>query len=198
MGTEKGRVMTKPSVQFCHLIRIWLLAACLPAFCGCMSIHKAADRGNLTVVKQFLQKGVAVDVRDRYGRTPLMYTLTKLDNVQYLVEKGADVNARDNEGETPLMKAAFLGQLDVVEYLAAQGADVNVRNEQGETPLMQATRNLDVVKFLVEHGADVNARNNQGETLLLKAAVSGRLSIVQYLLKSGAVVDAAAETDRAR
>ena len=50
----------------------------------------------------------------------------------------------------------------------------------------------DAVRYLVEQGADVNARDAHGDTLLLKEAVSGRLNIVQYLLKVGATVDAGA------
>ena len=184
--------MNTRSFRAADAVRLLLAAALLPLLAGCLSIHKVADKGNLTAVKQYLKAGVAVDARDRQGRTPLMYMLTDRDAVRYLVEQGADVNARDDKGETPLMKAAFLGHLDVVEFLVERGADVNARSAAGETPLMRATRSLDVVKYLVEHGADVNARDAHGDTLLLKEAVSGRLNIVQYLLKVGATVDVGA------
>ena len=185
--------MNNQSVHYAGTVRFLLLAACLPMFAGCMSIHKAANKGDLAGVKQFLQKGVGVDARDAYGRTPLMYSLSNLENVRYLVGKGADVNARDDLGETPLIKAAFLGQLDVVRYLVEKGADLNAQSNSGETPLMRAIRDLDVVKFLVEQGADINAADKNGETLLLKATVSGRLSTVQYLLQKGATADAGVE-----
>lgn len=174
-------------------VRWWLLAACLPLLAGCMNVHKAADKGDLAGVKIFLQKGVAVDARDAYGRTPLMYMLSDLGSVRYLVEEGADVNARDHRGETPLMKAAFLGRLDVVQYLVEKGADVNARSESGETALMRAIRHLAVVKFLVGRGADIDAADRNGETPLLKATVSGRLSVVQYLVKKGAAVGGGAK-----
>ena len=185
--------MNHPSISCAGAVRLWLLAAVLPILAGCMNIHKAANNGDLAGVKQFLQKGVAVDARDSYGRTPLMLSLSNLESVRYLVGKGADVNARDAQGETPLMKAAFLGKVDVVRYLVEHGADVNARSEKGETPLMRAIWDLDVIQFLVERGADINAADRKGETLLLKAAVSGRLSTVQYLVKAGATVDAGAQ-----
>ena len=47
--------------------------------------------------------------------------------------------------------------------------------------------------YLVEQGAEVNAKDNAGETTLMKAAVSGRLSVVRYLLDKGASVDAGTE-----
>jgi ankyrin repeat protein len=174
-------------------VRFMLLAVFLPILAGCMNIHKAANRGDLDGMRHCLQRGVGVDVRDRYGRTPLMYVLSDLDKVRYLVGEGADVNARDNRGETPLMKAAFLGQVDVARYLVGQGAEVNAQDERGVTPLMQAVRHLDMIEFLVGAGADLNAVDRTGESLLLKAAVSGRLSTVQYLLQSGAAVESAAD-----
>lgn len=185
--------MNNPPVRYAGSIRLLFLAALLPIVAGCMNVHKAANKGDWAGVKQYLREGVDVDARDRYGRTPLMYSLSNLETVRYLVGKGADVNARDNDGETPLIKAAFLGQLDVVRYLVEKGADMNAQSQNGETPLMRAIRDLDVVKYLVEQGADLNAVDQNGETLLLKAAVSGRLSTVQYLLKMGAAVDAGAK-----
>ena len=185
--------MNNPSVRCAGSIRFLFLAALLPVLAGCMNIHKAANKGDLAGMKQFLREGADVDARDRYGRTPLMYSLSNLENVRYLVGKGADVNARDEDGETPLMKAAFLGQLDVVRYLVEKGADMNAQNNKGETPLMRAIRDLDVLEFLVEQGADLNVVDKNGETLLLKATVSGRLATVQYLLGKGAAVDAGAK-----
>ena len=168
-----------------------LLAA--PIFSGCASLHKAAGRGDLAEAERFLQKGADVNARDAYGRTPLMWALDNPEAVRFLVENGADVNARDVNGETALMKAAFLCRPDVVKFLAENGADVNARSERGETPLMWAVSDLEIVKFLAEKGADINARDVEGETLLLKAAVSGKLRVVRYLLDRGASVDAGAE-----
>ena len=173
-------------------IPFWLLAAALACSTGCMTIHKAANKGDLVAVKAFLLKGTDVDARDAYGRTPLMYMVSDPESVRYLLAQGADANARDDLGETPLMKAGWVGQLATVRVLVEKGADVNARNNAGETPLMRAVRNLDVVKYLVEQGADVNAKDNQGESVLLKASVSGRVRTVQYLKQIGAAVEGGA------
>ena len=50
-----------------------LVAALVPWLGGCATIHKSADVGDLAKVDQLLEKGVAVDARDEYGRTPLMW-----------------------------------------------------------------------------------------------------------------------------
>ena len=190
--------MNHPSARLAGTVSFLLLAALLPLLTGCLSIHKAANKGNLTAVKAFLKKGTDVDARDAAGRTPLMYMLSDLESVRYLVGAGADVNARDDLGETPLMKAAWVGKRDIVKFLAENGADLNAQSENGETALMRAVRNLDTVKYLVEQGADLNAKDRKGETVLLKASVSGRLSVVQYLVKKGATVEVGTPATGAR
>ena len=182
---ESGRAMKKS-------ILLGLMAAALACSAGCMTIHKAANKGDLVAVKAFLLKGTDVDARDAYGRTPLMYMVSDPESVRYLLAQGADANARDELGETALMKAAWVGQLAAVRLLVEKGADVNARNTAGETPLMRAVRNLDVVEYLVEQGADVNAKDGQGESVLLKASVSGRVRTVQYLKQKGAAVEGGA------
>ena len=174
-------------------ILLGLMAAALACSAGCMTIHKAANKGDLVAVKAFLLKGTDLDARDAYGRTPLMYMVSDPESVRYLLAQGADAKSRDELGETALMKAAWVGQLAAVRLLVEKGADVNARNTAGETPLMRAVRNLDVVEYLVEQGADVNAKDGQGESVLLKASVSGRVRTVQYLKHKGAAVEGDAQ-----
>lgn len=184
---QMTRVQTMKNVG---KILMALMAMALPLLAGCNSLHKSIGKGDLVAAERFLQKGVAVDARDPYGRTPLMWATSEPSLVRYLVDRGADVNAKDNNGETPLMKAAFLGRLDVIKYLVEHGADVEARSAGGATVLIWASGDLDVVKYLVEKGADVNARDRAGETPLKRAATLGRLGVVRYLVENGADVHA--------
>ena len=168
--------MNTRSFRAADAVRLLLAVALLPLLAGCLSIHKVADKGNLTAVKQYLKAGVAVDARDRQGRTPLMYMLTDRDAVRYLVEQGADVNARDANGETALRWAATFGRLSVVKFLVQQGADANIPNNQGQTPLEWATAfgHRDVVKFL-EKNVGATTRNDAEESPQMKATDGGGL-----------------------
>ena len=132
-----------------------ILWAAVPLLAGCSTIHKSADQGDLARVDEHLQKGVGVDARDEFGRTPLMWGSEDVDVVRYLVEKGADVNARNTAGETPLMRA--VRNLDVVEYLVEQGADVNAKDGQGESVLLKASVSgrVRTVQYLKHKGAAV-------------------------------------------
>ena len=105
-------------------ILLGLLAAALTCSTGCMTIHKAANKGNLAAVKAFLLKGTDVDARDAYGRTPLMYMVSDPDSVRYLLAQGADVNAKDGKGESVLLKASVSGRVRTVQYLKQKGAAV--------------------------------------------------------------------------
>jgi len=78
------------------------IAAVLLVGCGGpsapdISIHKAAEDGNIEAVKQHLAAGTAVNAKSDDGGTPLhnaaYYGRTVI--AELLIAKGADVNAKD-------------------------------------------------------------------------------------------------------
>ena len=114
------------------------IAAVVLVGCGPrMSIHEAADEGNIEVVKQHLADGKDVNEKDDVQMTPLHYAYTK-EIAELLIENGADVNAKQKDGFTPLHLAARVDRKEIVELLIAEGANVNVRDGSGETALYQA------------------------------------------------------------
>ena len=129
-----------------------------------ISIHEAANNGNIEAVKQHLADGADVNRKDDGGYTPLHYAvqsslITGSEDKQnkkiaeLLIANGADVNARCPDGRTPLYGAVFLGQNEVVELLIAKGADVNAKYEDGKTALNVArVFNRKIVDLLRKHG----------------------------------------------
>ncbi len=69
-----------------------------------ISIHKAAQAGNIEAVKQHLAAGTDVNAKDKYGRTPLHAAAVggSKEVVELLIAKGADVNAKYEECATSL------------------------------------------------------------------------------------------------
>ena len=183
--SKRLRIINPKSIGILFLILISIL------FTGCMSIHTAASKGNMPVVKSRLAWGTSPNKRTFwYYDTPLhsasAYGRTKV--VKYLVDKGADVSAGNEVSETPLHYAALHGHTQVVEILLDNGAEINQRGANSQTALMDAVSNgqADMVKFLLLHGADVNARGMYGCTPLHIAAFRNDVETGRILLKHGA------------
>ena len=82
-----------------------VLVGCWPS----ISIHKAAEEGNIYVVKQHLAAGADANAKNKKGMTPLHFAIYK-DNseiVELLIDKGADVNAKAGGGYLLCMLIQF-------------------------------------------------------------------------------------------
>jgi len=161
-------------------------------------LFQAAGSGDLRMVRFLLEIGTDVNVKDKDGKTALMFTSdlwggvpvnAYLEVAELLLDKGADVNAEDKDGKTALMVASDRGRLEVLKLLLVKGADVNTKDKDGKTALMVVSNNPEVAKLLLDNGADVNAKDKDGKTALL--VVVGRSShILKLLLDKGADVNA--------
>jgi ankyrin repeat protein len=85
-----------------HLL-LTTIAAVVLVGCG-PRIHKAAEEGNIEVVKKHLADGADVNAKSEFGTTPLHSTLREGDKeiTKLLITNGADVNAKDSIVGTPL------------------------------------------------------------------------------------------------
>jgi len=102
-----------------------------------------------------------VDVRNKFGQTPLMFAAygSSKPNIELLVSRGADVNAADVYGKTPLFYS--------VTMLLGEGMEESKwRN-----------RALEATKALVAAGA----RLDHVGYLIAHANHTGNLAIAQYL-----------------
>ena len=122
-----------------------------------ISIHKAADDGNIEAIKQHIAAGT--DVNSNYEWTPLHAAANK-ETAELLIAKGADINAKDDTGGTPLFWAALEGNEEVAELLIRQGADVNAAGPKGWTALHWAVAMAQKksVELLIGEGADLMRR----------------------------------------
>jgi ankyrin repeat protein len=83
-----------------------------------------AGKGENKTVKELLDKGAYVNVRDPEGRTPLTEAAwnNHVETVKLLLEKGADPNLKKVDGATPLSIATNKGYKEIVELLKKAGA----------------------------------------------------------------------------
>ncbi len=108
-----------------------------------IGLHAAAAGGDLEAVRQHIEAGSDLNVKDPMGGgSPLTTAATfgQTEIAMALIEAGADVNFRGvKDGATPLHIAAFFCRTEIVKTLLDKGADRNIRNNYGSTPLETVT-----------------------------------------------------------
>ncbi len=107
---------------------------------GATPFLRAAQSGDLVLMKLLLEHGADPSIATDYNVTPLMVACgigwvegvtyewspqQTYDTVKFLLDLGADVNAQDTlDRRTALMGAAHKGRNDVIELLVQHGADL--------------------------------------------------------------------------
>jgi ankyrin len=113
-------------------------------------IHVAAECGNISIVRLFIERGVDVNIRTEEGEyfTPLDLAASSgsAELVRYLSNVGACLDLRDDYFFTPIHTAAIYGRPRALEVLLQNGADPNDR-VNGMTPRSYAELYLYSVDF---------------------------------------------------
>jgi ankyrin repeat protein len=88
-----------------------------------ISIHDAAEKGDIEAVKQYLAAGTDVKAMDKRGRTPLHFAAKRgqKELVELLIANGADVNAEDKVSATPLDFSIFRNHSETADLLRKHG-----------------------------------------------------------------------------
>ena len=100
------------------------------------TLQKAAQLGQVGVVKRLLEDNVDINKRSAAGTTALMTAAWygHKDIVQLLLDNGTEINLQTPlEKWTALMFAVERNQPDVLQVLLANGADINVQSKTGNT-----------------------------------------------------------------
>jgi ankyrin repeat protein len=159
----------------------------------------AARGGNTERVRVLLEKGAAINSRNRLGDTVLLIAAKNgpLAMAMLALERGADVNQRNLAGISPLMAAAFNGDVQLTRALLDRGADLTPVDRVRKTAAVYAAGNghTEVLRLLLDHGVAVNQRYDNDLTALMWAAAYGHEPTVRLLLERGA--DPRAEYDGA-
>jgi ankyrin repeat protein len=174
----------------------------------------AAQYGDISLVRQLLERGAAVDAGRTY-LTPITYAARRgaCDIVELLRGKGATVSivtsiylgdrgalagqpvsALDEEGVPLLLHAAESLHEGIVGELLDRGADLAAGDRFGETALHRVAdlrrpdgeRAARVATVLLDRGSVVDARNRDNVTPLQQAARARNLAVAKILLARGA------------
>jgi uncharacterized protein len=156
-------------------------------------LFSAAAGGCEDLVRQFLDRGAALEARDRLGRTALALAAKEGRGaiVDLLIRDGALINARAISGATPLFLATEADHSAIAKYLLARGADLNLTGAGGLTPLIAAAfnGNLELVDLFLSKGADPSALDTSGKAAIVYAASRGFAPVVARLIEAGVDVN---------
>ena len=119
-------------------------------------------------LKQLVGKKVAMNLRNREGRTALMIAILngKTEAVKVLLHGGATIDSGDNDERSALVHASGRGHIEVAQLLLKYGAYLDWQDNEGYTPLMVACLNgcKQMTSFLINSGASIYLKNNDGKT----------------------------------
>ena len=148
-------------------------------------LHDAASElGDLSLVQCLVERGVDVNIKDKYCNTPLYMACINnhLPVVEYLT---AQPNSNININNESHPAAEYL---EIVKHLIEfTGCDINLREKgTGSTPLHKACYNgsLSIVEYLISKPqCDIEGKDNEGNQPLHYAACQGHKEIVSIVGK---------------
>ena len=152
------------------------------------ALHHAGERENVEVAKVLIKAGADVELKDDYGRTPLVITARQNGNIEIiksLVEYGANMNSTDKFGDGALTLAAWRGYEDAVDYLLEKGIKIPTdKNQQWSLMLYSVSKNMPkLFNIMIEKEIDLYSYNEEGGKLIHNAAQGGNPSIMRKLLQ---------------
>lgn len=156
------------------------------------ALFKAAESGNLVLLRALLEEKIAPEHTDNFGETALMVALRcgNRSVAECLLKIARDpVKIIDNEGATLLHKAAWGNLPELANVLLLEhNMDIDSKDYAGRTALHVAAYqgNTRILKYLVEHAANVNAVDNEGRTPIFSGTYDGNLKTIKLLCEYGA------------
>ena len=156
-----------------------------------MSLMKAIETNDVARVKELIASEADVNQYDdeRYS-FPLNRAaeLGDLEIVKVLVEAGAIVQRHDSA----LEEAAWHDRPEVLKFLiesaSYDGDRLFYYNEALDVAAMLG--HMEIIRIFLDAGVDIDAIVGEPGTLLHRAAERGQISVVKFLLASGAAIDA--------
>ena len=157
------------------------------------ALFKAAESGNLVLLRALLEYGLNPMQRDDSGEIPLAVALRcgNLSVAECLLGVTQEpALVIDKEGSSLLHKAAW-GDMPAIAAKLIDEYNINVesRDNSGRSAAHVAAYqgSSKMLKFLLtEKSADVNALDNEGRTPLFSGAYDGNTRVVKMLCELGA------------
>lgn len=156
-------------------------------------LHAIAYKSDdLSIFRYFIEKGVAINQKDKGGDTPFMNAANsnELSVVQFLMPYVNDINIKDENGRSALAMAVNNNTPEVVDYLLQNGADVATIDEKGNSLAYYLLNTFNEkapekfeskLKLLRAKGLELTTSQHNGNSLLHLAAKDNNMALLQRL-----------------
>lgn len=156
---------------------------------GRTALHRASLEGDEKLVRELIQKGARVDVKDQDGRTPVHLAAGggHVAALAALIKHTPAISgARDNQLVTPLRLAVRGGHTTAVELLLKQHYVTGDDRGAGNHTVLHEAAEADqvaIARLLLENEAKARTRNGQGKAPI---DVSKSRAMIALLRQHGA------------
>ena len=141
-------------------------------------LHAAAQRGDLSLLRQLVAAKADLNARDSHGRTPLHVSTfaRQREALSLLAAAGAHIDLLENDRYDAVTIASVANDADTLRLLLSLGASATqVTSHYDGTALIAAAHlgHAEVVKQLIAAGAPLDHVNNLHWTALIESIVLG-------------------------
>ena len=161
---------------------------------GASSLHLAAEKNHLALLKHFLASGVSPDLRDDQQKTPLHRAAKHDQNgtARTLIDAHAQVSLQDKHGRTPLHDAVQQdASPELLAMLLTSHSYPALPDNSGLTALHLASMlpgREQAAKLLLAYEAEPDARDHIGRTALMLAVETRSRTKSMMLLDHGSSI----------
>jgi ankyrin repeat protein len=159
-----------------------------------ISIHTAAQDGDLDVLKRCKDAGADMSARDLLRRTPLYYAVVsgRVDVLNVLCEMGGDISTIYLHGRTLMHLAALGNSVGAIETLQRLGGDISATDHDERTPMHLAAleNSVGAIETLQRLGGDISATGLDGHTPIHVAAMRNSVDAIEALQRLGGDISA--------
>lgn len=150
---------------------------------ACMSVGN-----NAHIANELLDRGLKIDAKDKYHKTPAMYAISKVNvnTLKLILSRNASRYAVVRSIRSSLLHyACDIKDIstDIPKLLLEVGLPVNEQNSDRQTSLMCAAGhgNQALVDFLIHSGANLRAVDNNRFNCVKHAERNGHFDLRDYL-----------------
>lgn len=151
------------------------------------NFYKAAEEGNVDIVKEALENAANPNEVNTHGWSPFLISVAQGHEavMNLCIDYGADINQPNSLGRTALMFAARYGNAKFMKKLIENGADVNAIANNHSTALMSACMygHKNAVQLLLNNNADLSIKDFSKKTALDYAIENKHGSVAKLLRK---------------